>query len=165
MFRRFGYLCAFAYGLAVFGLFVAGYIYLLTYIPAGLRSQTWPAVVGRVQQSQPDSYGRGRILRVDYEFQVKDVTYASSRFRFSPKNGPSTGEARWEDYAPGKTVMVHYNPDDPSQCVLEPGVFLGDSFVIGVFTAILALFGWILRTALRRGPRNDGTQACASTIG
>ena len=149
MFRRIGFLCALAYGLAVFGLFVSGYIYLLTYVPGGLRSQTWPAVVGRVQQSKTDSYSRGQILRVDYEFQVDGVTHASSRFRFSPKNGPSTGEAPWEDYAPGKAVTVFYNPHDPNQCVLEPGVYMGDWFVIAVFTAVLALFLGILWSALR----------------
>jgi hypothetical protein len=149
MFRRIGYLFAFAWGLTVFGLFVAGYVYLLTYVPGGLRSQTWPAVVGQVQQSQTVSYSRGRILRVDYEFQVNGVTYASSRFRFSPKNGPSTGEAIWEDYAPGKAVTVFYNPDDPNQCVLQPGVYAGDGLIIVVFGAVLALFVAILWRSLR----------------
>jgi hypothetical protein len=149
MFQRVGYLCAFAFGLAVFAVFVAGFISLLINVPAGLRSQTWPAVVGQVQESQADSYGRGQILRVHYEFMVNGVVYSSSRFRFSRKNGPSPGEAPWKDYAPGKSVMVFYNPDDPSQCVLEPGVSLGDWFIVVAFGAVLAFFVGILWHSLR----------------
>src|SRR5205823_11535721 len=93
MLRHVGFLFCFAFGLTLLGLYVAGFIMYLTYVPQGLRSRTWPSVVGHVQQSQTTSYGRGSILHVEYEFQVNGVGYASSRFRFSPKNGPSTGEA------------------------------------------------------------------------
>jgi hypothetical protein len=121
-------------------------------------------VAGHVQQSQKVSYGRGSILHVEYEFELNGVRYASSRFRFSPKNGPSTGEAPWEDYAPGKAVTVFYNAGDPDQCVLEPGVSPSVWFPSAGMGAVLALFLGILWSALRRNPATRGTETSTAAI-
>jgi hypothetical protein len=116
-------------------------------------------VAGHVQESHPVSYSRGSILHVEYEFEVNGVRHTSSRFRFSPKNGPSTGEWPWEDLAPGKDVTVFYNANDPHQSVLEPGVSPGDWFCIAAMAAILTLFLGILWGAFRRAPANRGREA------
>ncbi len=164
MLRRVGILFAFAYGLALLGLYVGVFINHLTYVPQGLRSRAWPSVVGRVQQSQTDSYGRGSILHVEYEFQLNGAGYTSSRFRFSPKNGPSKGEWPWEDLAPGKDVTVFYNADDPNQCVLEPGVSPSVWFPSAGMGAVLALFAVILWKSLRRNPATRGTETSTAAI-
>ena len=164
MLRHVGFLFCFAFGLTLLGLYVAGFIMYLSYVPQGLRSQTWPSVVGHVQQSQTASYGRGSILHVEYEFQVNGVGYASSRFRFSPKNGPSTGEAPWENFAPGKDVTVFYNADNPNQCVIEPGVSAGVWFQIAGMAAVLALFLGILWSSLRRAPAKRGAESSTGAV-
>ncbi len=163
MLHRLGRLCFVAIVLAIWGLFLAGFVMLLTYVPQALRSRTWPSVVGHVLDSQPAHYGRGSILHVEYEFQVDGVSYVSSRYRFSPKNGPSSGEAQAGDYAPGTAVTVFYDASNPNQCVIRPGVYAGDSFCIAFFAAVIALQVFILWGALRgaRAKHRTGMSAAA----
>jgi len=150
MLSRIPYFIGFAIGLVLLGIYVATFVHYLTYVPQGLSSRSWPTVVGRVQDSYSVSYSRGSILRVQYEFEVDGVRYSSSRFRFSPKNGASSSEVEGKDYAPGQSLTVYYDAQDPSQCVLQPGVSGGDWFVMTGMAAVLGLLVAIVWASVRQ---------------
>ena len=89
-----------------------------------LDAEEWPRVSGSVLQSRTEGDTEGaRWAEVSYRFEVDGKEYRGTRVRF---HGLRRGElmAGWttDDYRPGRTVLVAYNPRSPRDSVLEPGV-------------------------------------------
>jgi hypothetical protein len=61
-----------------------------------------------------------------------------------------TAEWKTLDYRPGRTIEVYYNPERPSESVLEPGVRAGLALSLGGACG-LALIGFYLYIQ-HRGP-------------
>ncbi len=125
-------------------------------------SRNWPSVMGRVvatqvrvevlpMESTGDAYSR-YYPEVEYEYTVDGHTYRSKRIRFgglpfvySTDRGEI--EAWLAEYPVGKKVQVYYNPQHPSEAVLEPGASPAALILLVVGgISLLALAAVLLRS-------------------
>jgi hypothetical protein len=72
---------------------------------------------------------------VEYSYEAKGRNYHSTQLAFGPKvsGGQGPAEAKAAQYRPGSSVVVHYDPKNPSNAVLETKV------AFGWFVLVLAL--------------------------
>jgi hypothetical protein len=137
-------------------------------------ARAWPSVPGKVtrstmsestdthrsskqqQESAPSTYYQAQI---EYEFQVAGVTYHGTRRTAVQEMNANRGHAEsiLRQYPVDQAVTVYYQPDDPSQCVLEPGGWGGFFIMLPlslVFTGIpIVLFRDIWRARCPVVPR------------
>lgn len=120
-------------------------------IMRGQQSRSWPSTSGTILQSAIDTfqstdedgststtYG----VRLQYQFSVGGRQYEGSRRAFTNMRTSSYRRTQkiLDAYPQGGAVTVFYDPDDPSSCVLEPGVNKG-AYVALVFTVAMLLVG------------------------
>lgn len=117
-------------------------------VVSALRSRRWPQVDGTIVvsdlQRSKDSEG-GFMYRpeVTYRYSIDGKEYTGSRTRYGDWlqlswSKPAVKTVR--RYAVGTAVAVRYDPRDPEDSVLEPGVH-GVLFGCLVFGAMFAIFG------------------------
>lgn len=90
-------------------------------------SQSWIPTNGRVLKSRVEVSGSDYVSvtpRVIYEYQVNGETYKSEMIRASDKimviqRGSRTAYDTIDRYPEGANVTVYYNPQNPSEAVLE----------------------------------------------
>jgi len=82
------------------------------------------------------------IADIGYAYTVGDAPFNGTRVSFG-----SNGSSSWasvqdivDRYPVGKTVKVFYNPDKPSDSVLEPGMS-GGAYFLPAFGGVFALIG------------------------
>lgn len=120
------------------------------------ESAAWPRAEGKVIRSEMNVSTRsdesGRRTRsgtkfyeasIEYEFEANGMTYRGSRIAaVKDMNAKqSRAQATLDKYPLARRVMVSYQPDDPSVCVLEPGSW-GGALVqlgLGVFFVLVPL--------------------------
>jgi hypothetical protein len=119
-------------------------------------SATWPVTEGRVLDSGVERLNRSRGRddwrpAIRYSYRVDGEGFVGSTWRVLP-NYVST-EARAQQivasYAPGAAIKVHYNPRNPTEATLVPGV-VGqvDLFLAGAFFLGSAFLGVTLMAVL-----------------
>jgi hypothetical protein len=95
-----------------------------------LLSRSWPKAIGAVIASDlrrsRDSEG-GYLYRaeVSYRYSVDGQEFVATRSRFGDRLEVSWSAAAANlvrRYPVGTAVHVHYDPTDPSEAVLEPGI-------------------------------------------
>ena len=110
-------------------------------------SRRWPQVVGTVvvsdlQRSRDSEGGYSYRPEVSYRYSVDGQELVANRTCFGDRlelswSAPAVRAVR--RYPAGASVAVHYDPDDPGDAVLEPGIngllFAGAAFG-GVFTVL-----------------------------
>ena len=91
----------------------------------------WPSVQGLVTHSalllRNNKIGTGRktdyVVDVAYEYVVGDKVYRNDIVRFDQGQMPGSRKERLVSaYPVGRRVEVFYDPDDPDQSVLLPGL-------------------------------------------
>jgi hypothetical protein len=92
----------------------------------GLSSGSWPSTTGRIinlNLSSPwwDEESIGYHLRAEYTYTVESETYRSYRVSFGHRSYFSKKHAS-EQFPLGKEVEVYYDPENPVNAVLEPGM-------------------------------------------
>jgi len=113
-------------------------------------SRSWPSVGGRITEStldvethagKSDSY----MPRIRYEYAVKGETYESSQLNFWGSMGGSRSVAARTTarYPAGATVAVYYNPESPSEAVLDRA-FSPIALILPPIGVVLAGFGYTL---------------------
>jgi len=123
--RKTGYFIAFLF-LTVFGIVLAGFGIVLFQQTAS--AEKWPTTDGIIFHSTVDSYREHDSTMhkplVQYKYTVNGVNYSSNRVRFGVISTSDGGYANEvvNRYPVGKTVKVYYNPDNPSEALLEPGI-------------------------------------------
>lgn len=118
-------------------------------------SINWPTTEGRITRSQLErSKKEGRTMYsadVAYEYVLDGKTFGGDRVWFGD-NARSSDPTAWkravERYPMGSGVQVHYDPDDPQESVLEPGLTWAGSVIYLVGLGILALGGLIVLSAM-----------------
>ncbi len=104
-------------------------------------SRAWPSVSGEVVSSEVRtqrsgrsgrSRGRSRTSRsktthraeIRYEYTVEGQHYTADRVLFGGHSSGSSSYANevMDRYPKGKQIVVYYDPTQPDQAVLEPGV-------------------------------------------
>jgi hypothetical protein len=111
----------------------------------GVASSWWPTTTARVTASAVDTgvsnIGRWWQADVDYEYQVNGKAYSSDRVRFLMPPFYREEDARdiQTAFPQGAQVKATYNPKNPSQSILQPGIPPGMWI-----RALLPLFFWSL---------------------
>ncbi|MFL5345297.1 MAG: DUF3592 domain-containing protein [Hyalangium sp.] len=125
------FICAVLAAVGV-GLLVAG----LRDAWRAARTQRWPTASGTVVSAEelqhrrelPAEAGGGSRIhyeaRVHYEYLVGRVHIGSTVIRLGPTESSSEAgvQSTLARYLPGQQVRVAYNPQDPTESVLEPGL-------------------------------------------
>jgi hypothetical protein len=135
-------------GLALTGIFSLGGLGMLGFgghkVAEGRASEGWPTAGGKVTASSVathrsyDSHDHREHITygadVRYTFEVagaahtgKDVTLADMSTSSRSSADETVGR-----YPVGREVQVHYDPDDPDHCCLEPGLGGGVYVILGV---------------------------------
>lgn len=130
---------------------------LLSDIPTMIASSKWPTTAGIISSrtlsgvsfEEYDGNYYTRIegyIRYQYTAEGKSYTGASINAISSP-NYPYDLVI---NYPEGKEVTVHYNPNDPNQAVLEPGLVCS-SKAFDLFASFLLIAGvYLLGVSLSR---------------
>ena len=99
------------------------------------RSRRWPTAPGKVisaeelqrERKLPEEAGGGSRIHyeahVHYEYTVGRILIGSTVLSMGPSESSSEARAQaiLARYPPGKALQVSYNPQDPTESVLEPG--------------------------------------------
>ncbi len=146
---------------AVVGAFIITQVAMDAY-QMGEASKLWPSTQGVITHaalagSRPSAGKISYSADIQFAYEVDGRKYASNRIGVEVGPGathssdPSNARELVRRYPTGKTVAVHYNPDNPAIGILQPGVTgvtwriigIGGAFIF--FGALLALSG-LLRT-------------------
>lgn len=134
-------------------------------------SRRWPTVPGKVVESGvatrvapaviPDERelpSREQTVHrpvIRYEYTVKSIVFSSNDIGFGATESSSSGQAGnlAARFPVGREVTVHYDPDDPSEACLQPGIqsttFI--PLVVGLGMSGLGAAMWmVFQTFLRR---------------
>jgi hypothetical protein len=116
-------------GLSVFAVWIT--VSLGSSLFLCLESLTWPTVAVQVISSSlntgESNAGRWWEPDVSYSYRVNGRDYRSSNFRFMmpPIYQEDAARQLQSEYPEGASVKAAYNPRNPSQSVLNPGIPAG----------------------------------------
>jgi hypothetical protein len=117
------------------------------------ESEGWPIaqatiVSSEVEFSRSSSRSVSKSPNVVYEYYVNKELRSGGRILFGVLNffGNKTDECL-EKYKKGAKVIIYYNPDDPDETVLEPGIHM-TTWVYCIYAFVPILFGslfiWVI---------------------
>lgn len=146
------------------GMFtIAGAIMLVVgarNIQGAWESENWPHVQGKISESEVRSHtsrnSNGRTstsysVELKYTYTVDDEEYIGDRLRFGEMNSNKRRDAnaKAKTFAAGKKIKVFYDPEEPQESVLEPGIH-GSSWFLPIFGAVFFTVGTLLSIFLPR---------------
>lgn len=116
-------------------------------------SKSWPSVDGvviesRVETKKSNDRKDGPTYKavVVYKYEVGGEEFSSDRIWFGGEVSTSK-RTQMRDivkgYPEGQPTEVHYDPENPAEAVLQPGVFFTSYFMI-IFGAVFAVPGGIM---------------------
>ena len=117
-------------------------------------SSAWPQVSGEITHSEITDSDSSYSPLVRYKYSVSDRAFAGERICFGLDRmfaGYKFAQRYTQRYPVGSPVAVYYDPDQPSQSVLEPGItkraFIPMAFGLGfaIFGGWFALLSWLFR--------------------
>ena len=142
-------------GIGLVAVLVVGFSIL-----RGQKSRSWPSVAGSilsssisVHESTDEDGSTTTNYGVDllYRYSVSGQEFQGTRRTFIDVHTSSRSRAEkiLAKYPQGSSVTVHYDPQKPSTCVLEPGVgwvsylflALGLAFLLFGLAGVLGLIG------------------------
>ena len=92
------------------------------------KSRHWPRAKGEILESAADADE----LKVKYRYTVKGHEYRGNSLNFGDTSGDYSAPEKAKQYAPGASVRVIYDPDNPSFSALEePSLFSAIAFMAG----------------------------------
>lgn len=134
------------------------------------EAMAWPTTTGKVTRSEmkvqtqhvrrrsSDGIRRTHAeeyyeAAIEYEFQVQGVTYRGNRWT-AVQGGNLADRAHVQKtlskYPVDQTVTVSFKPDDPNQCLLEPGNWGGYIVMAGLPLFLIIIAGAIMAVAWSR---------------
>jgi hypothetical protein len=133
----------FLFGVAMLG--IAGWL-----VVQSLRTYGWRVVDGVIRTREIKAHSSGESgttysPTISYEYEAAGTGYSGETIAF----GMMSSSSSYDDankYPIDKKVLVHYNPADPSEAVLEPGIHGGTWSYLGLGTAFVLVTGGVLRT-------------------
>lgn len=131
---------------ALTGLLATVWGYII--IARARRTLRWPHVEGLIEESALSSGQDDLLPHIVYRYTVGDSTYHKT-LNFSGDITPTQefSKSYVEKYPVGRQVPVYYQPDNPQNATLEPGLGRGDwlVFALGlgtlIFGAVFLIFG------------------------
>ena len=119
---------------------------------SALESAGWPHTEGTIRESQlvTQEQRDGSFVyrvRIVYAYTAQGIEHQGGRIRFGVEDSASPNQdraERWlEEYPPGRVVTVYYDPQAPSNSVLEPGAH-GDVYALLAVGVFLMVAGGVL---------------------
>jgi Protein of unknown function (DUF3592) len=105
---------------------------------SGRDSQYWQQTNGQLLRLDfLGSTGKGNRIIADYKYEVYGINYQNDRIRFG---GASGDEKELQGLQNGDIVKIYFNPKNPAESVLIPGVSSG--------VRALTFFGVFLLTVI-----------------
>src|SRR5215469_1252877 len=109
------------------------------------RAESFPHVQGKVLSSlvtktHGSKGGTFYHPRISYHYLVNSVEYIGNRYRYD--GHPSDAQSAYAivtTHPPGSAVVVFYNPNEPGDALLSPGVDVPNMSLF-LFVAAMALF-------------------------
>jgi len=94
------------------------------------KSLKWPNVNGAILQSmvvaQAQGRGRAYVPRVSYEYEIDGISYSGTAITVCDSSlGRAWSQKIVDRYPGGAPVKIYYNPEKPSDALLEPGNITG----------------------------------------
>ena len=129
-------------------------------------SVDWPSTQGKIVESSVERHrssgSKGRSsttyhAEILYEFTIDGTTYNGDRVAYGDYGSSNPSHARRvvNNYSQGKNVTVHYLPDNPEECLLEPGV-KGQAFFLPGFGLIFFMVGSLMAVFLPKAIEKQG---------
>jgi uncharacterized protein DUF3592 len=135
------------YGLAkILGITgVALFLLGAFYVYQGISSTQWPSVEGRILYSNARRGPKPEAL-LWYEYYVNDRRYLASNYRNGGNVTPfsDVADAAAKRYPVGRAVPVYYNPRNPQDALLEPGLWWGN-FVAPLLALLFFGAAWVAK--------------------
>jgi hypothetical protein len=158
--KRFFLIWVIAGSFILFGLMAT--VFGLREVYRAWDSRTWPAAEGVVRTSsvrhEADAHHSNspgtQVAEIRYEFTADGRTHSGTRVAFGDYSSSDSAHAQGlvDRYPAGTVVTVHYRPDNPDVCVLEPGVkgqawflLIGGLVSLGLGCGQAVLWPWLLR--------------------
>src|SRR5215471_2587758 len=119
----------------------------------------FPSTEGVILSSEvthhDDSDGTTYGVAIRYSYSVGSRGYEGDRYRYDKS---TSSDCAWAQRAvaerpPGTKVRVYYNPLNPAEALLVPGILGSDLFLLAFmtpFNAAMLGFGWAGRGLVRR---------------
>ena len=110
-----------------------------------------------IRKSAEDHAGWTYRAKVEYQYTVEGTTYEGDRVSFAGRVSTNNEADALEviaTYREGSKVAVYYDPADPEEAVLEPGL-TGMVFLFPVIGGVFLVIGLGLLFALLMGKRKD----------
>lgn len=138
----------------------------------GYQCTRWPTADGTVitsEVTQKPALSDGYVYSPDvkYDYGVGGVTLSGSTIKFGEGYNRPSAEEAVRKYPKGATIAVHYNPKNPEESVLEPGLSWGMIIfkaIAGFLFLLLGLsaFSYLSPEESVHGePTNGGSEADA----
>jgi hypothetical protein len=148
--------------LLLFGLIGGGLSFWgWTILQDARASESWPTAAGLISSSSVDHStdaegGDSYSPEITYQYQVDGQNLANNQIKFGENSYGSRRKAEEiaANYSIGKQVTVYYEPERPTNAVLEPGVTAGRYLVLGIgllFVAIALIVAPLTLSFGRRG--------------
>ncbi len=111
------------------------------------ESRGWPTITGKIVSSEIHSYRQLGLKRsfmyeakIKYHYFYNGELYTANRvsYGYDPSNIRQFAQETVDKYHPNQKVIVYYDPQNPKESVLEPGV-IGIIFVpilVGAFFSL-----------------------------
>lgn len=127
----------------ILGLFIiAGFIAAVwgwLIIAKARKTRHWPVVGGVVEQSAPTSEANDLLPHILFSYTVDGRTYQRVlEFPGGTSPSPEFATSYVRKYPVDAKVSVYYNPDQPDQATLEPGLTRGDWMIPALGVAAMA---------------------------
>jgi hypothetical protein len=131
----------------ILGLFIiAGFVAVLWgwfMFAKARKTLRWPMVEGAIEQSAPTSEAHDLLPHILFSYTVAADTYQGTlEFPDGTEPSPELATSYAKKYPAGAKVSVYYNPVQPDQATLEPGLARGDWMipVLGLAAMALGIF-------------------------
>ena len=120
----------------------------------------WPTAQGEILKTwvsvRSDSEDDEYVPEVRYRYTVEGQTYTGDRLRAAPVSAGSRNgaERMLAAYPQGAVVRVYYNPQNPAESVLEPGVARSFWFFLAGGVAWVFVGLYVTFQAVREASQN-----------
>jgi len=101
-------------------------------------STEWPTIQGKIISSSVRTHRSNNSTtyhaEILYEFTLNGVAYSGNRVAYGDYGSSNSAHARniANRYSQDKVVTVYYMPDNPEECLLEPGLKAQTLFLPGI---------------------------------